>query len=65
MTENEIKEHKKTIDEMSQTQMASMWRFTPAGHPYFRSDLPLFDYFQKRFKDLGGMTPGISKTIGW
>jgi hypothetical protein len=27
--------------------------------------LPLFEYFNKRFKELGGFTPEISKKIGW
>lgn len=53
------------INSMSQIQMASLWRFAPCGHEYFRHDLPYFDIFQKKFKELGGMTPEISKMIGW
>jgi hypothetical protein len=61
-TEEEIEAMKKGIDGMSQEDMASLWRFAPSGHPYFRSDLPLFEHFQKRFK---GFTPELSKKIGW
>ncbi|KKM85998.1 hypothetical protein LCGC14_1283510, partial [marine sediment metagenome] len=31
----------------------------------FRNDLPLWEYFKARFDELGGMTPAISKRIGW
>jgi len=62
MTEQEIQQHKEAIDKMSQEQMASLWRFAPSGHPYFRTDLPLFEYFDARFK---GFTTAISKSIGW
>lgn len=65
MTEQEIQGWKNKIDAMSQIEMASLLRFAPAGHPVFRSDLPLYDYFQGRFNALGGMTPEISKKIGW
>ena len=67
LTEKEIAEYQKNIDLMSQTEMASLWRFAPAGHIYFRSDIPeLSNYFNKRFFDeLGGFTHAISKDIGW
>jgi len=65
MTEQKIQEWKDKIDEMSQIQMASMWRFSPSGHVFFDSTLPLFDYFKARFDSLGGFTPSISKQIGW
>lgn len=65
MTDEEIKDWKENIDKMSQREMARLWRFAPSGHPVFQSDLPLSDYFDKRFKELGGFTPEISKSIGW
>ena len=65
MTEQEIEEQKKVIDNMSHEEMARKWRFAPSGDPFFRNDLPLFDYFHKRFDKLGGWTPEISKKIGW
>ena len=65
MEETEINEWKEAIDNMSQTEMARMFRFAPSGHPVFSRDLPLYDHFQERFKFLGGMTPEISKKIGW
>lgn len=64
-TEQEIETMKKDIDGMDQRQMASLQRFAQSGHPYFDNRLSLWEYFEKRFKELGGMTPGISKSIGW
>jgi hypothetical protein len=55
---------KTEIDEMTQVQMASLHRFAPAGHPYFQRG-EVSDYFAARFRELGGMTPEISKRIGW
>lgn len=63
MTDAEIEEIE-TINQMSQMEMASLWRHTPAGHPYFDSTKPFFEVFNKRFKALGGFTPEISKSIG-
>lgn len=58
--------HKEEINNLTHLQMAKLWRFHPAGHPYFRSDcLVLFDHFNKRFQSYGGMTPHISKLLGW
>ena len=54
----------KEINEMSQTAMASLWRHAPSGHLYFDSSKPYFEIFDKRFKELGGFTPAISKAIG-
>lgn len=53
------------IDNMSHLQMARLWRFAPVGHPFFETGSPVGDYFQERFKALGGMTPDISKRLGW
>ena len=53
------------INQMSQMEMARLWRFAPAGHPYFDRGKPYFEVFEKRFKELGQFTPAISKTIGW
>lgn len=62
MTPEEIKEHKANIDAMSQLAMASLYRFAPAGHPYFVTGTELCDYFVARFK---GFATGISKELGW
>jgi len=53
------------IDAMGHEEMARLYRFAPAGHPYFNMELPYWDRFMERFKSLGGMTPEISKRIGW
>ena len=53
------------INKMSHEEMATMWRFAPTGHPYFDSTLPFYAVFKKRYDGFGGMTPEISKIIGW
>ena len=53
------------INQMSQVEMARLWRFAPSGHPWFDASKPFFKIFEKRFKGLGGFTPTISKAIGW
>ena len=53
------------INRMPQTEMARLWRFSPAGHPWFDSTKPFFKIFEKRFNELGGFTPSISKSMGW
>lgn len=64
MTPETVQKEIERINQMSQTEMASLWRFAPPGHPYFDGRLPLADHFQKRFKELGGFTPEVSKAIG-
>ena len=53
------------INQMSQLEMARMWRFTPSGHHFFDKTLPFFEVFDARFTALGGFTPSISKQLGW
>ena len=53
------------INNMSQHEMASLHRFAPAGHPYFDTTKPYHKVFEKRFEELGGFTPEISKSLGW
>jgi len=62
MTNAEMKEIE-NINQMSQRQMASLWRYAPSGHPYFDRTKPFFEVFEKRFNELGGFTPEISKSI--
>ena len=64
MTDEETKEIEK-INNLSQMQMASLQRFAPSGHPWFDGSKPYYKVFDKRFKELGGMTPEISKELGW
>lgn len=54
---------KSEIDNMSQEEMAYLWRFAPPGSPYFKGEVGA--YFKARFNSLGGFTPEISKKIGW
>jgi hypothetical protein len=64
MTLEDIEEIKK-IYVMPRLEMARLYRFAPAGHPWFDSTKPYYKYFERRFKQLGGMTPAVSKEIGW
>ena len=54
----------KRINEMSHYDMCSMWRFAPAGHPYFDCTLPYAEVFKARlFVHFGGFSPEISKAL--
>ncbi len=53
------------IDGMSQEEMAILSRFAPVGHIYFDSSKPYNAIFKRRFEEVGGMTPALSKKIGW
>ena len=64
-TAEEIEAINQEIDGMDQESMAHRWRFSKSGDLMFRSDLPFYDRFKKRFDKLGGFTPEISKRIGW
>ena len=66
MTEEQIKKSKENINSMSQLDMATLYRRAPSGHPYFDiSNGDLSDYFERKFKEKGGMTSSISKQVGW
>lgn len=54
---------KKTIDDMSQLEMARLHRFAPAGEPMFIGAVGT--YFGQVFYEKGGFTPAISKELGW
>jgi hypothetical protein len=65
MTDEEtVQKWKATIDGMTHLQMAKLYRFAPCGHCVFQRG-ELNDYFMKKFNAAGGMTPDISKRIGW
>ncbi len=51
------------IDAMSQYEMAQHHRFDPSSSPYHQGEIG--EHFQKVFKEKGGMTPEISKSLGW
>ena len=56
-------EQKEQIDKMTHAEMAYKWRFGAIGNPLFQGETG--EYFSQRMKELGGMTPQISKAIGW
>lgn len=60
------KEMIRQINEMSHEEMCSLWRFGECGHEFFDMKKPnLNKTFRDRFSAFGGMTPGMSKKIGW
>ncbi len=63
LSKNLTPEIKTEIDNMGRADMARLHRFAPAGSVYFAGDAGR--YFAKRFKELGGFSPEISKRIGW
>ncbi len=65
LTEKDIEEWKAIIDGKSHIELASMWRFAKVGHPVFRTGTPVCEHFEKRYRSFGGMTPAISKELGW
>jgi hypothetical protein len=66
MYTNEMIKAKKDIDNMSQYEMAKLWRFATLGHPYFdKTNGDISQYFIKKFMEKGGFTSELSKQIGW
>lgn len=59
-----VEEQKARIDKMNHYQMAYTYRFAKSGHPYFSIE-ELHIHFMKRFSSKGGMTPEMSKRVGW
>lgn len=57
-------ETKAAIGALTQFEACRIWRFAPTGHPYIMHG-EVGDYFDKKFKELGGFTPEISKALGW
>ncbi len=54
---------KKQIDAMSRFEMARKWRSAAVGDLFLQGAVG--EYFSKRFKELGGFSPAISKALGW
>ena len=65
-TDDQMRKMVRDINALTQLDCARLHRFAPSGHPYFRNDIPILnDTFNEHWKSLGGMTPEISKFIGW
>jgi len=61
----DVKTEIEKINNMSREEMCYLWRFAPIGHRYFVKGTPVSEAFDKRFKELGGFSSEISKSIGW
>jgi len=57
-------EEKRKINKLSHYSLGHIYRFAPSEHPYMQHK-DLFNYFMERFQELGGMTPELSKQLGW
>ena len=64
LTDEQIQQEKDKIDSMGHFALARQYRFGGLGHPWFTVPV-LYKHFMERFKSYGGMTPQISKAIGW
>lgn len=52
------------LEKLSHYEMAKLYRFCPVGSLFF-ADTDVYARFKQRFAELGGMTPELSKQIGW
>lgn len=57
-------EQKATIDSMSRYDLCKMWRFSAVGEPLLAGECGKY-FYQALFKEKGGFTPEISKSLGW
>lgn len=63
--EKEIEVCRNNVSKMSHEEMCRIYRFARSGSPYFDSTKPFNAIFMARFNAFGGMTPEMSKKIGW
>lgn len=56
-------EERERINKMTHEELARSLRFDPPGSPQWQGLRG--QYRMERFKSLGGMTPEMSKRIGW
>lgn len=58
---------KKQIDAMDYVELLRLWRFSPAGHPWFTNKI-VYNYIRNRMQTLRdeGVDPvAASKEVGW
>ena len=56
-------EDKARIDAMTREELARSARFAPIGDPIWQGETG--EYTARRFAELGGWDPELSKKIGW
>jgi hypothetical protein len=65
-TDDQQRKMVRDIGKLTQIECARLQRFAQSGHPYFRNDMPLVSKaFEARFEAVGGITPAVSKFVGW
>lgn len=66
LTDEQTAQYTAQINGFDQYEMCRQWRFSkPGTYPWFDTQSPLWPIWEKRFKELGGFTPAISKSLGW
>ena len=65
LDEFKLKAIEDEINGLSRYEMCRLTRFAPIGHKYFDTSKPYYEFFKKRFQELGGFSPEISKSLGW
>jgi len=55
-------EVKHLIDGFTRYEMCRQWRFSGLGTFVYG---PVYEYWNSRFRELGGFSPEISKSLGW
>lgn len=61
MTNEELLER---INNMTHEELARVWRFAPLGDP-ITNGLPGRRVNERLWREFGGITPELSKKIGW
>lgn len=64
LTDEEARQ-KADIDRMTHEDMARLDRYHSYSHPYYKPDSFAAVYFEDKYRELGGMTPHVSRKVGF
>jgi hypothetical protein len=53
------------VERADREQLCRWWRFLRSADVHSREEMMIQDRYQERYREVGGMTPAISKRIGW
>lgn len=62
---SELERRLKYIENLSHYEMVVLWRFAKSGHWLFEEGSPEATVFSRRFEKFGGITPELSKKVGY